>query len=72
MAQLYPRALRSLLVASYDSQGYSGNLEYGVHLYIMYLDSSLLCGEAVPNGDGYMHADSTRPHTEYRRIPLTF
>jgi hypothetical protein len=52
MAQLYPRALGSLFVASYNSQGYGGNLEYGVHLYIMYLESSLLCGEAVTNRDG--------------------
>jgi hypothetical protein len=28
MAQLYPRALGSLFVASYDSQGYGGGGKY--------------------------------------------
>jgi hypothetical protein len=31
MAQLYPQALDSLFVASYDSQGYGGNVRSGHH-----------------------------------------
>jgi hypothetical protein len=33
VAQLYPRALGSLYVVSYDSQGYSGGILTRLHTY---------------------------------------
>jgi hypothetical protein len=35
VAQLYPRALGSLLVASYDSQGYGGSILTSLHTDIL-------------------------------------
>jgi hypothetical protein len=37
MPQLYPRALGSLFVASYDSQGYGGGILTRLHTELMYI-----------------------------------
>jgi hypothetical protein len=36
VAQLYPQALGSLFVASYDSQGYSGGIRIPLHMASFY------------------------------------
>jgi hypothetical protein len=46
VAQLYPRALGSLSVASYDSQGYGGGIV--THLYKGQFPMRLLICEIVP------------------------
>jgi hypothetical protein len=49
VAQLYPQALGSLSVASYDSQGYDGDIRPRLHTGLSHLSGKLSCSNASAN-----------------------
>jgi hypothetical protein len=70
VAQLYPRALGSLFVASYDSQGYSGSILTRLHtgqrksafFYITYINSVRTSQETQYISVLQPRTLTTRPH----------